>query len=134
MRLLLALFFALIATASDAQPLASVRNVELVSLLAFQTIFAEKQVGGHSVKIILAPYTWGECWGTIKPCPDLRLFISVVPDGLNEKARLYRLPNANGWVFGEWLTTTSTEDSGFENIGFTVQTALPDAKYRSQET
>jgi hypothetical protein len=129
---ILAAFLLFVFSLANAKPLHLVKDAELSSLLAFQITLAEKQRalrgGSDTVRIIIAPYALGECWGTIKSCPDLRLFISIIPDDLYEKSRLYRLPNSKGWLFGSWK-----EIEKGSVIEFTLQTSLPDANIEVKE-
>ncbi len=131
MRILLALVLALAAISANAGPLAPVRDKQLASLVAFQTVLAEKSAGSYSVKVLVAPYRWAECDGTVQSCPDTRLYISVVPDGLGIESRLYRLPDAKKWEFGAWLHINANED--LEPIAFTLKTSLPDSNIEHEE-
>ena len=114
-----------------AAPLTPVRGEALPSLLAYQFVLEEKLYGNYTIKIITAATASGECWGKISSCPDARLYILIVPDGLYENPRLYQLPKSKGWAFDKWVTSDSDSDTGLNSksskIEFTLKTALPDA-------
>jgi hypothetical protein len=129
----LTLIACLMAIPCSARPLEPASQTDLASLLAFQSVLSETTVGERTYKVIVAPYKLAECQGTIRSCPDYRFFVVVVPDGLYERASVYRLPDAKGWSFVEWQPAAGEKHSELNPVSFVVQTAVPGSNVTASE-
>lgn len=133
MRCIATLALAIASFGCQAGPLPRYPQRDTASLLAFHHVLAETTVGAHTYRVVVAPYQWGECWGKLRSCPDVRLFVVVVPGDLYERASLYRLPNAKAWVFRGWNAVSAESSPGSDEVEFSVETAVPDNNVHANE-
>ena len=96
-----------------------VKNAELATTFSFLTELAHK----NGIRIFSVPVAAAECWGAIKSCPDVKLFVVLSPEALYQEPVLYQLPKSKGWEFVRWIKSGS----------FVIRTTLPEANIDQNE-
>jgi hypothetical protein len=96
-----------------AEPIGEVDNPNLVDLLNFMEVIAER--GGKTepdlplfIRLVRLRGS-GECDATPLSCPMERVYIAV--SGEYPERKLYQLPGAPGWDFKEWISTPDGESA-----------------------
>lgn len=62
----------------------------------------------------------GECDGRPETCPKQQAAIALADDGEEPERRVYFLPEAFGWTFGEWEKTPQSFDAENDAIQFVI--------------
>jgi len=87
-----------LATPGVCAPLHPLSTGDLARVVAFGQVLLDER----DIRIVTVPRTIGECWGTVKSCPDIDLYISYYSGDLYAEPQVYRLGAAKGWEFAGW--------------------------------
>ena len=117
--LVLSALLVLAFVSRSAEPLQPLANDAMARVLAWgQVLFDDR-----GIRVVEVPVTIGECWGALKSCPDIDLYVTYNTGDLYSDAVVYRLPAAKGWkVVG--LTSPNT---------VLIETAIPEANVNEEE-
>lgn len=125
---------ALLPMLSSAHLLTAVKDKHLAQVLTYMDVLADSTNNGeiYPVRIVDVQTELGECWKTIKSCPDVELYIAVPPEALYMEPRVYRLPDAKGWKFDGWLQRKKTGNED-RLVGFKLETTIPGTNISQKE-
>lgn len=129
-----AVLFLVLPGMVQGKDLVPVNNPELATVLGLLeelAITPPTPSQPHIVRVYTAPIVIGECDGTVKSCPDVRLFVTVSTGDIGETPVLYQLPNHKGWGFKGWTRPANIE--GKSMAGFVLHTTLPGANIQPAE-
>jgi hypothetical protein len=115
------------AAAADLQPIQKSELASVLGLVQEISGKAAENKSGYSVRVFSAPVAIGECGGSVKSCPEIRLFISVASGDLGEVPALYELPSSTGWEFAGWLPPSASRASVFM-----LRTTLPESNIQQK--
>ena len=121
---LLLLFFPLVASAEDLNPVEKPELATVLGLLDELATTARISQQPYIVRVYAVPIGILECGGSVASCPDVRLFVTVSHGDLGETPTLYQLPTQKGWEFRGWSNPVTI--GGTSMVTFTVRSALPE--------
>ncbi len=134
--LLMFIPFSAVAIADDAPvPIPKETSPQLIEVLGNLEIVAERHGHAFFVRLYRLPSDrlHTECDGSPETCPQQ--FIYLLISGYDEVSdqTLYRLPDAFGWRFREWLSDP-TNESGFVRVTLERQVVSANTKLRWWDT
>lgn len=110
-----AVSLAIIQQPAAADPVGEVADRDLVDLLNYMEIVAERSAVTEpelpgSIRLVRL-HALGECDDSPASCPTQKLYVAV--SGMDEEPdrKLYELPLAYGWEFKEWVKVPSGESA-----------------------
>ena len=109
-RMAVALCMLLFSISANAEVLSPIESIDARVLANIDEL-----ARSDSIVIYSSPVVEGECWGTVDSCPDVRLFVVILPEALYQDPCVFQLPSAKEWEFIRW--------NG--NRSFTVKTSIP---------